>query len=129
MQILPAAPASFLQEVAVQIPKTMERPDGEPPLQQGLYVMGQTDKKYVVRPNISQLLQGLNLKKEEAKVVPAKKEAEDPSASLPQKGTGSVGDLLARPKPAAASAGRGRAAPARGTGATRPTGARGRGRG
>lgn len=127
-QILPAAPATFLQEVAVQIPKPMKHHEDYDELPKGLYVMGQTDKKYVVRPNIDQLLRDLDLQKKESELLPVKKE--DPEAVLP-KGEAGVSDLLAQPKRPAAS---GATAPAAASGATssavkRVPSTRGRGRG
>lgn len=64
--VLPAAPASFLQEVAVSIPEAMEKPaylaeerDVAEVIDPGIYVMGQAERKFIVRPNIDQLLDDL----------------------------------------------------------------------
>lgn len=98
----------------------MKQPDSEE-VPSGLYIMGQTDKKYVVRPNISQLLHDLELEKKSAEALRTVKK-EDAEASLP-KGQAGVGDLLAKPTKAPASS-----STATGRGAAK-TGNRGKGRG
>lgn len=126
-QILPAAPATFLQEIAVQVPQPFKHHEDYDELSRGLYIMGQADKKYVVRPNVDQLLRDLDLQKKEKEAAdalpPVKKE--DPGASLP-KGQAGVADLLARPKGQAAAT---RGAPAGAPKRTPSTRGRGRGAG
>ena len=141
-QILPAAPPSFLQEIGVQMvdqkkPIVKAEANGdamdvdapEPAKAQGdLYIMGQTTKKFIARPDVSQLLLALAKKKvaEADLLLQAKKEEpkdDDPNELLAAsdapstkgkkviKGQGGSGTKAAaaspakaRPKPKAAPA-------------------------
>jgi hypothetical protein len=52
-QILPGAPANFLQEVAILEDRTNE--DEE--INKGMYVIGQASKKFIITPELGRLLQ------------------------------------------------------------------------
>ena len=52
------------------------------PVEPGLYILDQTFRKFVVRPDVDQMLKDLNLKRTEAKEAIRVKQEEDAAAEL-----------------------------------------------
>lgn len=62
-QVLPAASSTFLQEVGMHITEPLALPEGD--IAPGIYMMGQVAKKFILRPDINQLLTELDQKRQD----------------------------------------------------------------
>lgn len=79
LQILPGAPASFLQEIAVLQATNNLTEETLEETAKGLYLMGQLSKKFLIAPDLSKLL-SLDAKEKREKYAAWKKQQDEIAA-------------------------------------------------